>query len=151
MKTALRLGCVLTAAAATAVLFAGPAAAATSNEHGATHAVFVQTDQTTGNHVASYREAPNGTLSLAGTYATGGNGGVLATSVIDHLASQGSVTYDQRHRLLYVVNAGSNTVSVFAVHGTALSLRQIVASGGSFPVSVARLPSARKASIPRAL
>jgi 6-phosphogluconolactonase (cycloisomerase 2 family) len=35
------------------------------------------------------------------------------------------------------VNAGSSTVSVFAVHGDHLTLRQIVDSGGTFPVSVA--------------
>jgi hypothetical protein len=139
MKNALRLGCVIAATTATTALFAGPASAATLTEHysNSSHAVFVQTDETAGNHVVAYREAPDGTLSLGGTYATGGKGGVLATSVIDHLASQGAVTYDPRHRLLYVVNAGSDSVSVFAVHGANLSLRQVVGSGGSFPVSVA--------------
>ena len=139
MKTVVRLGCALAAATATTAVFAGPASAATPSDRGAnaTHAVFVQTDETAGNHVVAYREAPNGTLTLSGTYATGGNGGVLATSVIDHLASQGAVTYDQRHGLLYVVNAGSDSVSVFAVHGDDLSLRQVVGSRGSFPVSVA--------------
>lgn len=139
MRTALRLGSVAAAATAVTALFAGPAAAASSTDRGANsaHAVFVQTDETSGNHVVAYRAAANGTLQLSGTYATGGKGGVLSTSVIDHLASQGAVTYDQRHGLLYVVNAGSNSVSVFAVRGSELSLRQVVASGGSFPVSVA--------------
>src|SRR5262249_43553021 len=41
------------------------------------------------------------------------------------------------HHLLYAVNAGSNTVSVFAVDGLKLTLRQTVSSGGTFPVSVA--------------
>jgi 6-phosphogluconolactonase (cycloisomerase 2 family) len=130
-------------AATAAIAFAGPAAATTGSGPGNPggpndgHAVFVQTDQTAGNQVAAYREDRDGTLTLAGTFATGGNGGVLATSVIDHLASQGSVTFDAQHQLLYVVNAGSNTVSVFSVHGTDLSLRQVVDSGGTFPVSVA--------------
>jgi 6-phosphogluconolactonase (cycloisomerase 2 family) len=35
------------------------------------------------------------------------------------------------------VNAGSNTVTVFAVHGDRLQRVQVVGSGGSFPVSVA--------------
>ena len=35
------------------------------------------------------------------------------------------------------MNAGSNTVSVFAVHGDRLRLRQVIDSGGTFPVSVA--------------
>ena len=46
------------------------------------------------------------------------------------------MTYDQRQGLLYVVNAGSNTVSVFSVARDHLFLRQVVSSGGVFPVSV---------------
>jgi hypothetical protein len=61
---------------------------------------------------------------------------VLGGSVVDHLASQGSLGYDQDHRLLIAVNAGSNTISVFAVFGDRLALRQVVSSGGTFPVSV---------------
>ena len=62
-----------------------------------------------------------GTLQLAGTYDTGGLGGQLTGSVVDHLASQGSLAYDPAHGLLYAVNAGSNTVSVFAAYGATLS------------------------------
>jgi 6-phosphogluconolactonase (cycloisomerase 2 family) len=104
---------------------------------GAGRAVFVQTDDLAGNQVVAYRRAGDGTLSLAGTYATGGLGGQLTGSVVDHLASQGSLGYDGRHGLLYAVNAGSDTVSVFAVRGDRLALRQVIASGGAFPVSVA--------------
>ena len=82
---------------------------------GVGNVVFVQTDNTAGNQVVAYDRAPGGTLSLAGTYNTGGLGGQLSGSVVDHLASQGSLTYDQRNNLLYAVNAGSNTVSVFSV------------------------------------
>lgn len=104
---------------------------------GADHAVFVQTDNPGGNQVVAYHRNPNGTLVPAGTYATGGLGGVLNGSAVDHLASQGSLTYDAPHQLLYAVNAGSNSVSVFSVHGDQLALRQVVPSGGAFPVSVA--------------
>ena len=104
---------------------------------GPDHAVFVQTDNTAGNQVVAYDRATNGALTLAGTYDTGGVGGQLTGSVVDHLASQGSLTYDPRSRLLYAVNAGSNTVSVFAVQGDRLLLRQVMNSGGTFPVSVA--------------
>ena len=119
--------------------FAGSASASIGGPFspGADHVVFVQNNSTTGNQVFAYDRAPNGTLSLAGAYATGGVGGVLAGSVVDHLASQGSLTYDHRHGLLYAVNAGSNSVSVFAVIHDRLYLRQILPSGGSFPVSVA--------------
>ena len=104
---------------------------------GADHAVFVQTDNTAGNQIVAYARRADGTLTAANTYPTGGLGGVLAGSVVDHLASQGSLVYDQRHALLYAVNAGSNTVSVFAVRGDRLNLIQVLDSGGTFPVSVA--------------
>ncbi len=101
------------------------------------HAVFVQTDDPTGNHVVAYHRRADGALVAAGTYSTGGLGGVLDGSLVDHLASQGSVAYDGAHRLLLVTNAGSDTVSVFAVDGDQLRLRQVVRSGGQFPVSIA--------------
>ncbi len=87
--------------------------------------------------MVAYDRADDGTLTQAGTYPTGGNGGVLTGSVVDHLASQASLTYDDQHSLLFAVNAGSNTVSVFSVNGDRLALRQVVPSYGEFPVSVA--------------
>jgi 6-phosphogluconolactonase (cycloisomerase 2 family) len=104
---------------------------------GADHVVFVQTDNTAGNQVVAYDRADNGALTLANTYDTGGLGGKLNGAAVDFLASQGSLTYDPADALLYAVNAGSNTVSVFSVTGDQLSLVQVVDSGGSFPVSVA--------------
>ncbi|HTZ08720.1 MAG TPA: hypothetical protein VMB72_06600, partial [Acidimicrobiales bacterium] len=61
----------------------------------------------------------------------------LVGSVADHLGSQGSLAADPGDGLLYAVNAGSNSVSVFAVDGPHLFLRQVIGSGGTFPVSVA--------------
>jgi 6-phosphogluconolactonase (cycloisomerase 2 family) len=104
---------------------------------GGFHAVFVQTDNPAGNQVVAYERAGDGALTPAGTYDTGGLGGVLNGSVVDHLASQGSLTYDPANETLYAVNAGSNTVSVFSVRGDTLSLEQVIGSGGTFPVSVA--------------
>jgi 6-phosphogluconolactonase (cycloisomerase 2 family) len=120
--------------------FAVPAANASTVSHrdlpGDPGVIFVQTDNTAGNAVVAYDRAPDGTLTLAGTYATDGLGGALTGSVVDHLASQGPLLYDREHNLLYAVNAGSNTVSVFAVYGDHLTLRQVVWSGGTFPVSL---------------
>ena len=127
------------AALATAAVVAGPAGASTAPggfQPGASHVVFVQNDNLTGNQVIAYHRAADGTLTQAGVYSTGGNGGQLTGSVVDHLASQGSLTYDPADGLLYAVNAGSNTVSVFATHGDRLFLRQTLPSGGTFPVSV---------------
>jgi 6-phosphogluconolactonase (cycloisomerase 2 family) len=154
VKVPIRLKPAVTAAvtgAAAAVVVAGlatPAFASTTStsasarttsfrSYGASDAVFVQTDAASGNHVVAYHRAADGALSPAGSYPTGGLGGVLGGSVVDHTASQGSLTYDPWHSLLYAVNAGSNTVSVFAVSGDHLALRQVLSSGGTFPVSVA--------------
>jgi 6-phosphogluconolactonase (cycloisomerase 2 family) len=101
------------------------------------HPVFVQTDNTGGNQIIAYDQGRDGTLTEVGAYATEGLGGELEGSVVDHLASQGSLTYDSENGLLYAVNAGSDTVSVFAVYGDRLALRQVISSGGAFPVSVA--------------
>ena len=98
--------------------------------------VFVQTDGLSGNQIVVYQRRQNGTLTPAGTYATGGLGGQLTGSVVDHTASQGSLVYDRQDGLLLAVNAGSNTVSVFSVFGPHLQLRQVIGSGGTFPVSV---------------
>ena len=104
---------------------------------GGDHAVFVQTDNLAGNQIVAYHRAHDGTLALDNTYATGGLGGQLNGSMVDHLGSQGSLVSDPEHGLLYAVNAGSNTVSVFSVDGDQLSLIQEVDSGGTFPVSIA--------------
>jgi 6-phosphogluconolactonase (cycloisomerase 2 family) len=142
VRVPIRLGPAAAVLGLTAAVlsFAGvaPALAGTSSGFGpGSGAVFVQTDNTSGNQVIAYRRLPDGTMRPARSYATGGVGGVLAGSVVDHLASQGSLSYDPWHSLLYAVNAGSDTVSVFAVSGDRLALRQVVRSGGSFPVSVA--------------
>src|SRR5579859_860581 len=123
-----------TAAAALAVT-AAPAHAETDHHGG--HAVFVQTDDPTGNTIRAFHRGDDGGLHPAGTYATGGLGGTETGAPLDALASQGSLVYDAGHRVLLAVNAGSNTVSVFDVNGDHLDRRQIVASGGSFPTSIA--------------
>jgi 6-phosphogluconolactonase (cycloisomerase 2 family) len=136
------IGGALAAGAAAALGgLAAPAAGAqnvaTPAKAGGLHAVFVQTDNPAGNQVVAYERAGNGALTPAGTYDTGGLGGVLNGSATDHLASQGSLTYDPANDVLYAVNAGSDTVSVFSVQSNTLSLEQVISSGGTFPVSVA--------------
>ncbi len=133
------------AAAATAAAVVMTAAAGTAAAHERPHdagarsqgVVFVQNDALTGNAISVYDRNANGTLTAAGSYATGGLGGQLAGSVVDHLASQDSLVYDRSANSLFAVNAGSNTVSVFGVEGDHLHLRQVVDSGGSFPSAIA--------------
>jgi 6-phosphogluconolactonase (cycloisomerase 2 family) len=130
-----RIAAAVALSAALTAVAAGSAAASPPGASGG--AVFVQTDNPAGNSIVAYRRGADGLLTQTGRFATGGLGGILTGSVTDHLASQSSLVYDRLHGLLFAVNAGSNTVSVFAVHGTDLELRQVIASGGSFPVSIA--------------
>ncbi len=140
MKFAARLAGLAGLALTVAGLAAGPASASSPSGSGRwnSRAVFVQTDNPAGNAIVAYDRSADGALRQAGTYPTGGLGGVLAGSVVDHLASQGALTYDRRDGLLYAVNAGSNTITVFAVRGDQLFRAQVVSSGGDFPVSIAQ-------------
>lgn len=100
-------------------------------------AVFVQTNEPAGNQIAVYDRGHDGTLTRVGTYATGGLGAhALPGTESDTLASQGSLVL-VRHRMLIAVNAGSDTISVFRVHGDRLDLQQVLPSGGQFPASIA--------------
>lgn len=101
------------------------------------HAVFVQTDNLAGNAIDVLAEHPDGRLSLQETVPTGGLGGQTAGSVADRLASQDSLVYDRQDQLLFAVNAGSDSLSVFSVQGQELHLLQVVSSGGDFPDSIA--------------
>jgi 6-phosphogluconolactonase (cycloisomerase 2 family) len=128
------LGLMASAGAASAL--ADPPGGWPFEHQGPGSAVFVETDGLAGNQIVAYDRRGDGTLAPAGTYSTGGRGGQLTGSVVDHTASQGALTYDPADNLLLAVNAGSNTISVFSVFGDRLALRQVVGSGGSFPVSV---------------
>ena len=106
--------------------------------HGQKNVVFVQTNELTGNEIAVYDRGFDGRLNRVATYPTGGNGGAAVPGTeSDRLASQGSLVYDRWHRLLLAVNAGSDTVSAFRVHGDRLRLKDVVSSGGQFPASIA--------------
>ena len=139
MKHRFRVASAVGVSALIAAAFVIPATSASASDYrpeGPSRVVFVQTDNTAGNQVVAYDRASDGTLTLAATYNTGGLGGQLVGSAVDHLASQGSLAFDARHNSLIAVNAGSNTISLFKVDGNALHLRQVISSGGTFPVSV---------------
>ena len=132
-----RLAFLLVALLGSLAALAGAASASPGGGHGSGRVVFVLTDNQAGNQVVAYDRVGNGSLKQAAAYSTGGNGGVLAGSVVDHTASQGALAYDASNGLLFAVNPGSSTVSVFSVSGDQLTLTQVVSSGGTFPVSIA--------------
>jgi 6-phosphogluconolactonase len=98
-------------------------------------AVFVMTNNVDKNEVIAYRRANDGALQESGRFATDGRG---SGGNNDPLESQGSLTLSQDHSLLFAVNAGSGSVSVFRVNGSTLSLVDKVISGGSEPNAVAQ-------------
>ncbi|HTW06751.1 MAG TPA: hypothetical protein VME46_04525 [Acidimicrobiales bacterium] len=142
MKWTLRAGAALAGAAAASAFGAAGVAAADPAFPGPSAltprpAVFVQTNNPSGNQVIVLAEHSDGRLSELNVASTGGVGALASGAVVDSLASQGSLTYDPVHRLLFAVNAGSNTLSVFSVLGRDVDLAQVIPSEGEFPNSVA--------------
>ena len=68
------------AAVVLAALAIGPASAFAGGWPGQQQALFVQTDNLSANSIMVYDRSWNGTLSLAGSYLTGGMGGQAAGS-----------------------------------------------------------------------
>ena len=94
-------------------------------------AIYLNTNQAS-NEVWSYSRATDGSLTFAGTFSTQGAG-----SGSGNLDSQGAIILSQNGKLLFVVNAGSNEITSFAVKpGAQLSFVAKVPSGGTFPVSL---------------
>jgi 6-phosphogluconolactonase len=94
------------------------------------NAVYLQTNDAEKNEVVAFRRDADGTLSPLGSYATGGRG-----TGKPHLASQSSIVVSGDR--LFVVNAGSDDISLFAIAPDGLSLLDRAVSGGAMPTSVA--------------
>jgi 6-phosphogluconolactonase len=111
-------------------LFAGitdPAAAAPDNSNGA---VYTLTNSSSENEVLVFNRSADGSLTVQGSYATGGLGSGSS------LGSQSAVILSKNHKWLYAVNAGSNQISAFAVNGNGLELVDVSDSGGLQPISL---------------
>jgi 6-phosphogluconolactonase len=93
-------------------------------------AVYTLTNSPAGNAVIAFNRAADGTLTAQGTFATGGSG------TGSGLGSQGAIVLSDDGRQLFAVNAGSNTISLFAVRSDGLELQAMVPSGGIGPISV---------------
>ncbi|MFN8493070.1 MAG: beta-propeller fold lactonase family protein [Caldilineaceae bacterium] len=95
-------------------------------------AVYALSNAVTGNAVNVYARGADGSLTPAGSFATGGNGSGAG------LGSQGGVIVSDDHQRLFAVNAGSNSISSFRIQsGQVLQLVNTVASGGVRPTSIA--------------
>jgi len=100
-------------------------------DQGQPGAVYVQTNQASGNAIAIYKRSTDGMLAMSGMVSTGG----LGTGA--GLGSEASVILSGDGRWLLAVNAGSNDISVFRVGANGLTLMDRAASGGIRPISLA--------------
>ncbi len=95
------------------------------------HFLYTETNEAGTNQVYTYRIGDDGSLSLQGSVASGGAGTGAG------LGSQGALTLSPDHDWLFVVNAGSNSVSSFKVRNDgSLSLEHTENSDGTMPVSL---------------
>jgi 6-phosphogluconolactonase len=92
---------------------------------------FTMTNATTGNIVQAYMRSSDGTLVNFESLPTGGTG-------VGHgLENQGALALSHDGQFLYVVNPGSNDLTVFQLTNTSMHLTDRAPSGGILPVSVA--------------
>ena len=112
--------------AVAALTFAASASADGNRGRGA---VYTLTNAATGNAVAVFERAANGSLTPEGMVSTGGRGTGAG------LGSQGALVLDDDR--LFAVNAGSNTISSLEVDdGNEVELEDVASSRGVRPISL---------------
>jgi 6-phosphogluconolactonase (cycloisomerase 2 family) len=127
LRVSLAFGLFLITFAGNGFAAAAPAAQGEKERGGA---VYALTNAPTGNEVVVWNRAADGSLSPAGSYATGGLGSGAG------LGSQGAIILSKNGRWLFAVNAGSNDISVFRTDDNGLRLVHRVPSGGTLPTSL---------------
>lgn len=96
-----------------------------------TRDVYVLSNQEDGNSVIVFHRSADGTLTPADRFPTGNGAGEGP----DPLGSQGGVIPSD-NRMLFAVNAGSNSITVFSVSGDSLTRLQTIPSNGERPTSL---------------
>lgn len=124
-----RLGTLAVAAALAVVLLVLASPAMASGGGRGDCAVYTLTNSASGNAVAVFDRANDGSLTAEGTVSTGGAGTGAG------LGSQGALILDDGR--LFAVNAGSNTISLLQVgHRGKVWLADVAPSGGARPISL---------------
>ena len=94
--------------------------------------VVTTTNAAAGNNALVFPRDAAGGLGAPTAYSTGG----LGTG--GGLGNQSGIIADEAGRFLYLVNAGSDQITVFEMNQGALTQRQLIGSGGDQPISLAR-------------
>ena len=91
------------------------------------------------NAVVAYGQAADGTLTIIGTYPTGGNGGDYdGGEGLDPLISAYAITKTDDNRFVLAVNAGSNTITSMRVNADfSLTVVDTESTGDIGPNSIA--------------
>lgn len=98
--------------------------------------VYVMDNNPDGNRIIFYGRFTDGRLFRFGSVRTGGLGAGDNASA-DPLGGQESIVLSDDNRFLYLVNAGSDSISVFFINRIGRPiLIQEVSSNGDFPVSL---------------
>ena len=124
MRTAALLSTAVLAASSALL----PLAAADASPSPVVGHVYEPTNAASGNAVNVFDRHADGSLIAAGSVATGG----LGTGA--SLASQGAIARDGR--LLFVVNAGDDTITALTTRGGSPTVTDRMSSGGHKPVSI---------------
>jgi 6-phosphogluconolactonase len=98
--------------------------------NGMNKAVYTETNSLTDNRIVSFDRMADGSLTMLGSYSTGGLG--TGTS----LGNAGGVILTEDGNYLLAVDAGSNEISVFKVKDDSLKLTDKVSSCGIMPISL---------------
>lgn len=103
-------------------------------------AVYTETNDPAGNAVVKYKRNSKGGLQKKQTVATGGNGSTQSVGCgpgCPILDSAGAVDVTKNGRLVFVVNAGSDSISSFRETSKGLKAVSLnVPSGGDLPESL---------------
>jgi 6-phosphogluconolactonase len=125
MRWTIRAAALVALALAGLTLAAGSAAAKGAKGAGA---VYTSTNAADGNEVKAFQRAGDGSLKPGGTFSTDGLGSGGG------LGNQGAIALAKDR--LYVVNAGSDEISAFAIRPSGLRLLGTTPSGGDQPISL---------------
>src|SRR5215831_15409084 len=93
-------------------------------------AVYTLNNSSAKNAVVVFNRSVDGQISPAGMFPTGGKGTGKG------LGNQGALAIDAANRLLFAVNAGSDSISVFRIMENGLRLVDTVPSRGKQPISL---------------
>lgn len=113
-----------------AAIFLVATSGAVASSH-AVGAVYVASNAASGNEILVFDRSAGGDLTPSGAVATGGDG------TGGGLGNQGGLALSDDERFLYAVNAGSDSISAFAIAADGLELIGTYPAGGSRPVSIA--------------